>query len=1554
MNTLLFIYFFRKFDFWDFLVDSNFFFHFFFKNFHFSNLDPSSTLDHNNNLKEDPDTDFFSSATLINERNHRAILLYGTGQNKSNLQKANDRLCRQLTKALFRYNLPKVLDNGGKSQGSSSINSSKKVSGSSSFENLAGESANNGPMEVNQNDQTLTSELPTTNETQLEQNRLKYAISELYKRPIFDRTAICCQAVKYILSAIDKFVEGKGESNNCTLPSVHGIVRLMSLLDNVCFAPQILMYFVARLSFLLKSNEKCMKKFVKESQKNKDKDQKDQAQGPLDNMVARQEKTFTRFLALNCASVYRQYHSIFVIEAADSCALQKVFDGFWQIASNSKPNECSSGEMNMFLVLFEMWVTCRKLLMKHILKDNKKYPDGEGTVLNVCKILGWPDIYNNPVNNQQIINQGSGPGKNDKKIDTMPRKSVFSTVIFPNHINPPNQLTDSLTKDAKNNNKNAPKEPHLSEKFAKEINNPSLYINRYRSKNKGMKGLLGNFTEDPGSPLSSNERALNRYTFITNIIIKVCSGTLKLDHITNLAALAADMTSYSGSVMFTNAWNDAISVILSASCSPIRTNGNWVDILMNVDFSNGNIYEPLATLISCLIARGVITFSVFNHHAISCVFQLLVRGGSGSTGSKKDNHKGNHGHGHGNHNHNFDMNRKQDLDSDHRALIAPKLALYLLVRVYSDSCPLSSSYHTWLTSNYTQNFDGAKIEPYQTLGTSGITSQADKRLLAARQTSTEANFLFAICKTLVMLSDKLAPENNHFGGLGNRQSRHGHNSNRHGHSSMMNLKNQNHFNQNPHFSMVLSPVTQYSSHFCGLETNKLTLMFKNKKSFGQLTRRVMKLITAQQCVKECLITATFDKWIGESGLDEPCLDARQKQILIQHFLYPRRQLKDIAVPNPFDSDPYENLNMLTGLGLEMGNSYELPQKEYLESLVSHTNLWNMRQTILELKVMHKIVKNPSTVPSQSGKPKGGSGDDRNTPSPTSNISMERDISLAITEMFNTSPNSTSSDLDLIDIKIPAAWLVSYLVQNLDPSVQKAIWDRCKSVLQEVNGVQKLSAPQPFLLLILDNSIRGSSNIDVLLKTIIEHIRDVIEDSKIKLQKALLSANLANGVPSAPIPPEDVQKSLSNKQTALCSTDSLPLRLSLIGGLLDAVFSKPEMATEITKLLVTLIANGLVSQNSNSQRLDGMTDQSQTLESNTTTSNDLFYTTYDMLAVILWNYLGGDCPELLPDDFIKNLKKFYQVSKKAIINETKSKSENYCSSILQKLINVQTLQETIITYESNSIAYDVNYKTAKISPEMMNHYTYDPYAMNSTLSTFSSQPQERKNRPDYMEFGLKYSGYKIINPWDIVQGVKPYSGLHPSWFASRNVETNPSFWDQERRLIKTYYNHCGRRHSSYFKDPPKMEDLCVEDYENGSDFEEGNTRNTHDGANGEGDSRGGDISDRNKHQNKGLENSPVQKSIVDIIGMSPGQQNQRNSGNAGSAHGHNGQMSGHHPSQGPAYSRQHIGYNQYQGQNNQPDNWNRMGHYRNSNIGFGILFPQSDVKQLRNVNIFSSD
>lgn len=469
-------------------------------------------------------------------------------------------------------------------------------------------------------------------------------------------------------------------------------------------------------------------------------------------------------------------------------------------------------------------------------------------------------------------------------------------------------------------------------------------------------------------------------------------------------------------------------------------------------------------------------------------------------------------------------------------------------------------------------------------------------LLASIQNSLNVKWIFQITKSLIVLADKLAPEPNNslISGRNSRNKKE---------NSYSNHKESN------QFPLILSPIAHYHHTFYGMQTNTLLALFKNKKdkAFGYLARRCLKLLTAQQCVKDNIVSTPVSKFITEEAFcPEDCINFNQMQLLIQHYLYPKQQLIDAGVPNPLLLDPFEFQSSDEKL------SYMVNQNMYLSMVVSHMNLWNMRQTILEIEVMYHVLKmTESSTSSISSSTNHEGPDGRSSTSPIDFLknTIEEDISNAVVNMFSKNITSNADYLKLsVNLKIHSAWLINFLVKNLSKVIQNTVWEKCKLILQDPHGIQKLSAPQPFLLLILENSTRNGAqmNIEELLHTILDHVVTLLKNN----------SNLSN---SSSLKKEEIE--------------TLPLRLSLIGGLLNLVYCKTEIIKNITEILIKLIARGLVNHSESS-------------------SHDLFYTTYDMLAVILWNYLGGDHVDQLPVEMIKS-KEFAYFSK-VVLKETDGK------------------------------------------------------------------------------------------------------------------------------------------------------------------------------------------------------------------------------------------------------------------------------------------------------------
>lgn len=135
----------------------------------------NETFDWMESSGDDTEVSYFSAAEIINDRNQRNILLYGAGKNKNVLQASNRKLCHQLTKALFRYNLPKTL-NKPQTIKLPDLESSNDLALSNSMDSI-----DSMTDEIMNTASKKEEQFISLKEDEIENLRLNYAIEELYR-----------------------------------------------------------------------------------------------------------------------------------------------------------------------------------------------------------------------------------------------------------------------------------------------------------------------------------------------------------------------------------------------------------------------------------------------------------------------------------------------------------------------------------------------------------------------------------------------------------------------------------------------------------------------------------------------------------------------------------------------------------------------------------------------------------------------------------------------------------------------------------------------------------------------------------------------------------------------------------------------------------------------------------------------------------------------------------------------------------------------------------------------------------------------------------------------------------------------------------------------------------------------------------------------------------------------------------------------------------------------------------------------------------------------------
>ena len=304
-------------------------------------------------------------------------------------------------------------------------------------------------------------------------------------------------------------------------------------------------------------------------------------------------------------------------------------------------------------------------------------------------------------------------------------------------------------------------------------------------------------------------------------------------------------------------------------------------------------------------------------------------------------------------------------------------------------------------------------------------------------------------------------------------------------------------------------------------------------------------------------------------------------------------------------------------------SFPLNQIDYLKMAISNCTIWNIRQTVLELKIMNKVID------------------------PNCNT-MNDDTSTALTSIFSEPPTN-SSDIGLTNLKAHCSWLISFIVKSLEPINQATIIDRCKNILYDFDGLQKLKSPQSFLNLIISSlSYQTDATKVQLVESLTEQLNQMIKN--ITQNPSVTSSRQKNESK------QDLEA--KSKEYRVKIIETLPLRLSLIGGLLDSIIKNQPLFNTVSKLLISLISTGLVS-----------------CDSYDVSDDDLFYTCFDILAVLLWNCLGGDAAELYQSQIrTKDYNSLMRSMRKEIGDRITSSLE-----LFRSLGPVPRVYEEIITY-----------------------------------------------------------------------------------------------------------------------------------------------------------------------------------------------------------------------------------------------------------------------------------
>ncbi|KAJ8669737.1 hypothetical protein QAD02_000996 [Eretmocerus hayati] len=207
-----------------------------------------------------------------------------------------------------------------------------------------------------------------------------------------------------------------------------------------------------------------------------------------------------------------------------------------------------------------------------------------------------------------------------------------------------------------------------------------------------------------------NETPANRYSFVCNAIVTVCSETDN-DKLNDIAIMCAELTACC------NALNTEWLGVLSALCCSSNNSANYIDVQNQVDVQDLSIHNSLAVFTSILIARHCFSLEDFVRHV---ALPSLVKAYEG----------------------------RGDADTDAEA--GARLTCHLLLRLFKTvECPQPALYSVG-TSPHPLPCAPGNQRSYS------IKLSCDRHLLAAAHNNISVGPLITVLKAILVVGDATA------------------------------------------------------------------------------------------------------------------------------------------------------------------------------------------------------------------------------------------------------------------------------------------------------------------------------------------------------------------------------------------------------------------------------------------------------------------------------------------------------------------------------------------------------------------------------------------------------------------------------------------------------------------------------------------------------------------------------------------------------------------------------------------------------------------------------
>ncbi|KAK2719591.1 mediator of RNA polymerase II transcription subunit 12-like protein isoform X2 [Artemia franciscana] len=446
------------------------------------------------------------------------------------------------------------------------------------------------------------------------------------------------------------------------------------------------------------------------------------------------------------------------------------------------------------------------------------------------------------------------------------------------------------------------------------------------------------------------------------------------------------------------------------------------------------------------------------------------------------------------------------------------------------------------------------------------------------------------------------------------------------------------------------------------------------------------------------------------------------------------------------------LNMISRMDKTSGISEEsLDNKQTVTQLFENLNQWNIRVSLLDLQLIYRQYSQSELSQWLDIIAKSTMDLFYVEPPPKSEDSPSK--RRAYSNFSHLMPSKQEQE------KNESVWLVAPLVARLSPAIHGRILKFAIQALETTNWVtlapvkskdnkdrdrdreRERDREKTAMQVVKGNgpTLRCMQQFCSLIMTCL----NTQEEQK----EPLLAALLTQLQHYTSLSKEDKLYGWDDLKSRQYFQDCLHLRLSLAGGLFDAIQENITLTTDWAILLVQLVTSHVIDL---------------------TNHSSLFTMVVDMLTSLVHSTLVTDSVSEKGEEYKKH---YFNLAKK--------------------------LKKELADRRSPSIAY-----IRQMLP-MPLRCTFDVVACEQVSCLIDSKGNKIQGFDTFdKKQGLKVHEKHRLNPWDILEGHKTPAPLSLSWFGAVKVERRPLRYEEMHRLLK-HHTHDQRKSCSHYLEPPPV-------------------------------------------------------------------------------------------------------------------------------------------------------